>query len=238
MHLSTLDAEALLEMNRLRIAARVVANVAHDLNNVLQVIGGSAEMLAMRSSIGPVEQRRIETIGHQTGRAAAMLARLAAYTRGDRTERQTADLGELVDTAVALRDFSLHRARIEVAVELGRGAPYRARVVRPLILQVFLNVLLNAEEALKDRSGGTIHIRVDRLGGDCEVAFTDNGPGLAEPEAVRLRLDSSAPPSVGPALSGIGLWVSKHIAAQHGGRIEIASVPNAGTTVVVAVPAA
>jgi C4-dicarboxylate-specific signal transduction histidine kinase len=231
---TTLDAEALLEINRLRLVARVVSNVAHDINNALQVIGGSAELLSVRSEMGEAEQRRIHTISAQTGRAAMALDRLSAYSRGDRAALQVVDLSELAETAVALRDYTLHGARVAVTIERA-APPYRASVSRSRILQVFLNVLLNAEEALKNRRDGTIHIMVARSGADCEVSFEDNGPGIGGDAPCRLNDPERLPP-LGPGLSGIGLWVSAWIAAQHHGRLEIAAPAGSGTSVTLVVP--
>jgi signal transduction histidine kinase len=233
---TTLDAEALLEINRLRLVARVVSNVAHDINNALQVISGSAELLAPRSELGQAEQRRIQTISTQTARAAMALDRLSAYSRADRADPQVVDLSELAETAVALRDFTLHGARVAVTIE-GAVPPYRASVGRSRILQVFLNVLLNAEEALKNRRDGTIHITVSRSGADCEVSFADNGPGIDGDAPCRLN-DPVVLPPLGPGLTGIGLWVSAWIAAQHHGRLDIGPPTGSGTSVTLVVPAA
>jgi signal transduction histidine kinase len=225
------DADALQEINRLRTVARILSNATHDLNNALQVIGGSAELLAMQTDLGPTAQRRIETIAAQTGRAASALDCLMSYTRPVAAERQTVDLETLLKVAIVLRDFSLHRARISVTVERAAPAPCRASVDRRLMLQVFLNVLLNAEEALKDRRDGSaaIRIRLERQGEACLVSFADNGPGFSTQARARLA-DGAAVPSLDASLSGIGLWVAARIAARHGGRLDLDPGPGASVT--------
>ena len=232
---STLDGSVLQEINCLRLVARVVSNAAHDINNALQVIGGSAELLALKSTIGPAEQRRIESIGTQTTRAATVLDRLSAYTRGDAADgRVVADLGELAETAVALRDFTLNRARIAVTIDRNGSPPHRAGVARRSILQVLLNLLVNAEDALKNRRDGSIQITVVRTGPECRVSVADNGPGIS-PEARVQALEVDTPPALGPDLSGIGLWVSKRIADQHGGRLDI-TASESGTSATLTLP--
>ena len=160
--MSGLDADALQEVNRLAVIARVVSATAHDLNNALQVISGSAELLAMKTQIGEPEQRRLAAIGTQTGRAAGMLDRLTAFTRAE-AGRQAQDLAGLVDIALALRDFALNRARIKVSIDRQASPPCRAVVNRAEILQILLNVLLNAEAATPGK--GLITIRSERYGG-------------------------------------------------------------------------
>jgi signal transduction histidine kinase len=232
------DADVLQEVNRLNVIARVVSNTAHDLNNALQVIGGSAEFLALRREPGPAEQRRIAAIATQTGRAAAILDRLVGYARVDAADRRVQDLTALVDTALALRDFSLHRAGIAVTIDRAIPPPCRAAVSRPRILQVFLNVLLNAETALHRRPDGTIQITVARSGSDWIVSFADNGQGISAEQRARVS-DAAAVPPLRQGLAGIGLWVSRRIAEQHGGRLEIAPAPApaTGTVVTLALPA-
>lgn len=233
------DADALQEINRLRTVERVFPNGAHDLNNALQVIGGSAELLGLQLKLAPPEQhRRIQTIAAQTSRAATTLDHLVSYTRRTAAERQPSGLAQLVEMAIALRDFSLHRARISVSVECGAPPPCRASVDRRLILQVFLNVLLNAEAALADRHDGSaaIQIRLERRGEDCFVSFSDNGPGFSEQVHTRLA-DPGTVASLDASLSGIGLRVAARIAARHGGHLDVSADPGPGATVTLRLPA-
>jgi signal transduction histidine kinase len=225
------DADALQEINRLRTVARILSNATHDLNNALQIIGGSAELLAMQSENGPPAERRIQAITAQTGRAASALERLMAFTRETAAEQQTVDLETLLQVAIALRDFSLHRARISATIERAAPALCRASVDRRLMLQLFLNVLLNAEEALKERRDGSaaIRIRLERQGEACLVSFADNGPGFSTQALARLADRATVPP-LDATLSGIGLWVAARIAARHGGRLDLGPGPGASVT--------
>jgi signal transduction histidine kinase len=232
-----IDIDALQEINRLRIVGRVVSNAVHDVNNALQVIGGGAEMLGMKSELGPAEQRRIQTIASQTGRVSTMLDRLSSFTRPGVAGRQIVDLAELVENAVALCAFTLNRARIAVTVERAAAVPYLASVDRCRILQVLFNLLLNAEAALANRPDASVQIRLDRSGQDCSISFNDNGPGMNAEGRARLA-DAAVVPDLGTGLSGIGLWVSARIAEQHGGRLEIDDVAAVGTSLRLRLPAA
>jgi signal transduction histidine kinase len=231
----TVGAEALQEFNRLRTVAKVFSNAAHDVNNALQVIGGNAELLALKAELAPAELRRAEAISAQTGRAATALDRLQSYTRQGSSGRQVVDLAGLIEMATALRDFALRRAGIAVTAE--STAPCRASVDRRLMLQVFLNLLMNSEDALANRPGSFVRVRVERQDGECVVSFIDNGPGFSD--AVRARLaDRTAPPHVDANLSGLGLWVATRIAESHGGRLDIANVADGGASVTLRLPAA
>jgi len=232
----SIDADVLREINRLRIVAPLVSNTAHDINNALQTIGGSAELLGLQSEIGPVGTRRIQAIATQAGRISTMLDLLLSFARPGGTERQNVDLADLVEKAVALRAFALNRARIALTVERVGGLPPVAAIDRGRILQVFLNLLLNAEAALAKRPDATIHVRIDRSAQDCSVVFTDNGPGMSTEGSARLS-SADAIHELGADLSGIGLWVSARIAEQHGGRLEVVDAPATGASLRLSLPA-
>jgi signal transduction histidine kinase len=230
------DFDDLLEVNRLRIVARVVSNAAHDINNALQVIGGSAEMLGNRPALGPAEQRRVLAIAAQAERISATLEGLSSITRSESGGRQTVELTRVADDAVALRAFSLSRARIAVTVDRPVGISCVVSADRRRILQVFLNLLLNVEAVLTDWPDAMVHIRFERSDRDWSVVFTDNGPGLAATGGAGLA-DGLTPPTLGPALSGVGLWLSARIAEQQGGRLEVDDSSATGTSIRLRLPA-
>jgi len=229
----TADDAALREINRLVTVARVVSNATHDLNNMLQVIGGNAELLALKP--GTAEPRRVQAITAQTGRAAAALDRLLSYTRPAEAGRQSVDLEGLIDVSLALRDFTLHRAHITVTIDRVSPAPYMVAADRRLILQVFLNLMLNAERALAGRDDGAIRIGLAKQDGACVVSFADNGPGFGADALARLA--DRPPPPLTATLSGLGLRVCLGIAGQHGGALEAANAPEGGAVVTVRLPA-
>jgi len=223
----TIDGDALQEINRLVTVARVVSNAAHDLNNALQVIGGNAELLALKT--GPAEPRRVQAISTQTGRAAGALDRLMSYTRPAEAGRQSVDLEGLIEVALALRDFTVHRARITVTVTRSSETACLVSADRRLVLQIVLNLLLNAEQALSARNDGTAALRIGlaKTNGECVVSFADNGPGFSADALARLG-DCTAAPPLTAALSGLGLWVAMRIAGHHRGGLEVGNAPGQG----------
>jgi signal transduction histidine kinase len=228
-------ADQLQAINRLRLIAGAVSSVVHALSNDLQVIGGSAELLSPHSALGPTEHHRIETIGARTTRAALTLNQLTYFTRPDGAGHRPLDLGELVDVSLALRAYSLNCALISISVERKDAGSYRVSGDRHLILQVLLNLLMNAEAALG--SGGQIRIRLERSARGCSVCIADSGPGLSREEWNRL-VDQTTMPSVGPQLSGLGLWVSARISEQHRGRLDLEDAQGSGAAITLTLPAA
>jgi signal transduction histidine kinase len=229
------DFDDLLEVNRLRIVARVVSNAAHDINNALQVIGGSAEMLGNRPALGLTEQRRVHAIASQAERISATLEGLSSITRSEGVGRKLVDLTRVAAEAVALRAFSLSRARIAVTIDRPAGVSCAVSADRRRILQVFLNLLLNVEKVLTDRPDAMVHIGFERSERDWSVVFRDNGPGLDPADRAQLA-DGATRPGLGPGFSGIELWLSARIAEQQGGRLEVDNVSPAGTSIRLRLP--
>jgi two-component system, NtrC family, sensor kinase len=232
---ATIGPAELLEINRLRIAARMVSSAVHDVGNALQIVSGSAELLSTRSELGPSDQRRLQAISAKTERISTTLGRLTAFALPGAAGRQTTDIGELVELAVAMCGFALNRARVETTVESAVAVPFLASVDRCRVLQLFLNLLLNAEAALAGWPNATLRILLEPSGRGCNISFTDNGPGLNVEG--RARLASAAPtPAIEPGLSGIGLWACARIAGQHGGKFVIADAAGPGASLVLWLP--
>lgn len=183
--------EALQEVNRLWTIARAFSNTAHDVNNALQVIAGSAELIEARE-LDPALRRRVETIRMQAGRAAATIERLLLYSRPGEGQRHT-DLAALLESAVAMRTFALSRGGIAVLVERSDPQPYWVAVDRNRTLQALLDVLLSAEAVVRSRRDARIVVRLDRQDQAVCVSVTAVAGGDADPaQASPLVTPSSA----------------------------------------------
>src|SRR5262245_54068662 len=104
--------DAAVEINRWWTIARIVTNVAHELNNTLQVISGNVEMLQGRGPLGEATERRTKSIATQAARAAAAVDQLLGYARDAPSGIQTVDVHDVCSLALAFRSMSLGRARI------------------------------------------------------------------------------------------------------------------------------
>src|SRR5262249_22671021 len=152
-----LSDESLQEINRLWTIVRAFSNAAHDVNNALQVIAGSAELVEARE-LDPACRRRVESIRVQAGRAAAAIEQLALYSRDAPESPGVIDLAPLVEAAVSMRGFALARARIGVTVERSDGDPYWVAVERNRTMQALLDVLLSAEASVRSRRHSRIAV--------------------------------------------------------------------------------
>ena len=228
--------DALLSLNRSTTAARLLSGVVHDVNNVLQVLSGTVELLASRTDLPAAVAPSLDRLGRQTARAAAILADVQRFTRASLTERDRVNLREVAEHSLALRAFAIKRANLTSRLTASDTESYYVQGNRAQIQQALLNLVMNAEQALAGAAGGEILVELGADATTLALRVTDKGPGLAvqPPERAFEAFVTSRDPWEG---AGLGLWAARAIAAEHGGSIGLESSA-AGTSVVIRLPRA
>ncbi|MEZ5284231.1 MAG: HAMP domain-containing sensor histidine kinase [Vicinamibacterales bacterium] len=217
--------------NRLSLLARLVSSTIHDVNNALQVIGGGVELVQMK----PADPEAVtRAIGGQAERANRLLQDLSRFTRDTGGPPEPINVLELAEQALAMRHFALTRLRATRGVS---GEPVTVRAVRRDVLQVVLNLLVNAELALPGTTGPALRIGVSAGDGVVRVSVEDNGPGI--PESDRDTVFCPRTPAAEGAVDrlGIGLAVSRALARRQGGELAYAPVDPAGARFTLTLPA-
>jgi two-component system, NtrC family, C4-dicarboxylate transport sensor histidine kinase DctB len=202
--------------NQLALAAQLLPNTIHDVNNALQVITGSAELLDVAAGEEEVRRRAL-AIRTQASRATMLLNELMAFARDGSDQSQRLPVRPVIERALALRRYSLTKFGIKSSLAGEESALGNARY----LLVIVLNTLINAEQALAGRPGGKIAIEIVRSGEQVLVTISDNGPGLSAEAASSLFRPRESP--AGPlGHLGIGLIVSKSLAERQGGALAYA----------------
>jgi two-component system C4-dicarboxylate transport sensor histidine kinase DctB len=208
-----------LTFNRLSTVTRLVSGASHEVNNALQVINGTVELLLESPNLPEPVTQALERIGAQSARAAAALAGVTALSRSAAEASAPVDLRDVVSRATALRRHSIGRAGLTIAVEPG-DVPLMVVGNGPQLLQVLVNLIDNAEQALTGRPGGHIVVRAGQEQGVASAIVEDNGPGVP----AHLAADVFAPFVTSrprPDSMGLGLPVAKVIAEAHGGSLSV-----------------
>jgi C4-dicarboxylate-specific signal transduction histidine kinase len=218
--------------NRLSLIARVVSSTVHDVNNALQVIGGSAELLEMAPGATEAVLRRGQTIGTQAKRASTLLNELSAFVRDARDRDERVGLHGLCSQALAMRHYSLAKLRVASAVE---GEEVFVEANPRELLQVLLNLVINAEQALTETTEGRLRLVVGQDGGQATVRIEDNGAGV-DPNAIdRLfEAETSEPNEAGDLR--IGLAVSRWLATRMRGTLTYAPAAGRGACFTLQLP--
>jgi len=212
-----------MTLNRLATIARLVAGAAHEVNNALQVIGGSAELLQNRTDLPEAVQKTLSRIRDQAARAASAMTGVVPPSGCARDSgTYLVDMCDVATRAVELRRYSIGRADLKVELDLPTE-PQLVTGQRLHLLQAALNMIQNAEQALTPRRAGVIRVEVADDGDHVVLRVSDDGPGVppGEAESIFLPFFTSRPR---PESTGLGLPVAREIAAAHRGTLELEPV--------------
>jgi signal transduction histidine kinase len=227
--------DQLIQSEKLSAVGQLAAGVAHEINNPLTSVISFAQLLLKGRVSEADRQRCLELIASEGERAAKIIRGLLAFARRHTPERSPQDLREILERALELREYALGRASI--AVER-RYAPVPLVLADPHQLQqVFLNILINAEQALAHRRGGRIAVATEVGDGVARVRIADDGPGIPPEDLPRVFEPFFSTKDVGQG-TGLGLSVCYGIVREHQGRIWAESGPGRGATFVVELPLA
>lgn len=247
--LSTIPTEALARLDRIASASVLAAGLAHEVANPLSVLLGALDGIERRvrelrsrgTMVGAVDalSAELELASASTTAITDVIHDFQLFLRSQDPNIPSgsrADVREAVQRAVRIAEHRLESvARVEVQlrdVPAVRGSAGR-------IVQVVLNLLLNAAEALASRSQSQnlVAVRLDVAAGRVLIEVSDNGPGL--PSSVRERLfEPGVGQRAGRPSSGLGLAISRELVRKMQGEIAVSSLPGAGTTFIVSLPVA
>jgi len=222
----------LVQAEKMAAIGRLAASLAHEINNPLQAIHNA---LHLSSQSGLPEEKREEYLSmaqKEVGRLIEIVRRMLDFYRPSPGEVVHTDVNQALENALAIAGKRLQHGRIRVHARLARDLP-SVPAVPDQLTQVFLNIIINAIEAMPE--GGDLRVGT-LLSEDGEwvlVAFRDSGPGLT-PE----QLDHIFEPfyTTKPNGTGLGLAISYGIIERHGGTIEVSSQPGQGATFIVRLP--
>jgi PAS domain S-box-containing protein len=218
-----------MRAERLAAAGLLAAGVAHEIGNPLTCISSLSQMLAARST-EPSLRQGMEDIQLHTGRIQRIVQDLNQLTRPAPVQMRTCALEEVTENAVRLARHNPAVRRMSIEVCPGPPLP-PVRAATDQLLQVFLNLILNATDA-----GGDLTVTFGGAGSNVWVVFTDTGGGMAAEQLQRL-FDPFYSTKDGDAHLGLGLFVSQEIVRQHGGMIVAESRPAQGSSFAVVLPA-
>ncbi len=230
--------QQIIQSERLAAMGQMIGGFAHELNNPLTSIMGMAELLQEGGATEGM-RKQLAILLQQARRAAEIVSNLQYFARPPAPGRIQVDLNELVQRTVHLQTYPLRKSNITVDFLPEPALP--AIVADPnQLMQVFLNLLLNAEQAIREtREKGTIRVRLGRgIAGNPDsvwVVFQDDGPGIAADNLSHIfdPFFTTKRPGRG---TGLGLSICKTVVREHGGNIEAASAPGGGAVFTITLP--
>ncbi len=226
----------LMQSEKLVALGRFVAGIAHELNNPLQGVLGHLELLRATGAFPKQLRREVQTIYREADRAAKIVRNLLVFTGSRRLARRAVSLNTLLQKVVALRVSTWRALDIEVVRHYAEQLP---RVPSdPLLLhQVFLNIVMNAEQAIAATGRpGRIEITTRVADDRILIAVRDTGDGIPPDALGRIFEPFYTTKDVGKG-TGLGLAIAFGIVQEHGGHIAAANHPDGGAVFTVELPA-
>jgi signal transduction histidine kinase len=219
---------------RLSALGRLSAGVAHEIRNPLAGIRTTAELLKSRCADGDERARFAEVILEETIRLDRIVGSLLQFAKPAEPKLEPIDLDALLDRAVELAhgNAAEHCVRIR---RVSRRSPAFPLADRDQILQVLLNLILNAIEATP--AGGEVRVGADApatsRSSSIAIRVEDGGEGV--PPSIRERIFDPFF-TTKPGGTGLGLSISEHIVRRHGGSIQMEKAAGASHAAVVRLP--
>ncbi|MCP5069950.1 MAG: GAF domain-containing protein [bacterium] len=234
----------LVQSEKMRSLGQLVAGVAHELNNPigfvhanLQLLDGYVERLVSPGSDADRRRKSREAIDKLLGRSREGTDRVKQIVRDLRTFSRTdhADLQQVCLNEEIDRTLTLMEPRLKTGVQVDRDYADLPQVRGFIgqLNQVFMNLLMNACDAMEGR--GTISIRTRPEGDGVRLEFADDGPGMPEEVKSRIFDPFFTTKPVGQG-TGLGLSLSHGIIERHGGTMEVETEAGIGTTFVLHLP--
>jgi len=228
--------EQVVQSERLAATGAMIGGVAHELNNPLTAILLSSDFL-LDSINDEGARKRIALLQGDARKAAEIVKNLTYFSRPPAPGKSKINLTEVVERTLNLHAYSLRKNNITVDFLKEPVLPFALGDAHQL-MQVFLNLIVNAEQAIREvHDKGTLRIRQGRNDDSVWVSFHDDGPGIPK-ENLSSIFDpfyTTKRPGRG---TGLGLSICKSVMKEHNGSVEAANAADGGAVFTVTLPVA
>lgn len=228
--------DQLIQAEKLSSLGTLTAGVAHQLNNPLNNISTSCQIAIDEFTSGDekIQQQMLHNIEQETLRARDVVKNLLEFARTQEFAPQQAALAEVVHKSILL-------AKSQIRPDIGMTVDIPADLVLPMDVQrmqeVFINLIINATQAIDRQGQITIRAALDVATGEVVIEIQDNGQGIPEKNLARIFDPFFTTKEVGVG-TGLGLSVVYGIVQQHRGSIAVQSKAGQGTSFFIRLPGA
>lgn len=226
--------QQVLHQEKLAAVGLLASGLAHEIGNPLASIMAICDnQLRKSAGVDPQIIERFQRIREQVSRIVSIVRQLVSFARPGSSNWQPANIGKLIEDAIAIAQLSRSAKSIEVKLEIDASLPSTFAIADQLS-QVFLNLFLNAIDAMAEQ-GGQLFVRAYRQDSSLRIEVEDNGCGINAEQRSKLFAPFFTTKEVGKG-TGLGLYVSYGIISRHGGRIDVSSQTGKGTVFKIEIP--
>ncbi|MBN1816026.1 MAG: GAF domain-containing sensor histidine kinase [Sedimentisphaerales bacterium] len=228
------------EMERLAMAGKASLKLSHSVKNVLQMIGGAAEVVDYGLQTNQIDRVKCswQILKPNVDRMKRLVLDMLDYSKERRLELEDCDFNRVIQGAVETLQSQLRsqlqKCKVKLSLQTGKKIP-TARLDGERIHEMALNLIVNAIDAVQEK-GGKVRVSTwfhleDRT---LRLSVSDNGPGISE--AMKAKIFTPFESDKNKFGTGLGMAIAKQVIDQHSGTIAIETEAGKGTTFTVALP--
>ncbi len=230
--------QQIIQTEKLATIGQLAAGIAHEIGTPLNIISGNAEYMLLDMKKSDPGYGELETIIEQAKRMSALMRELLNFARPKVLSLKTTDPNQLLNEVLNFVHMQFKKQDIKTVTHFKKDIP-KVYCDPALLYQVFLNVVVNAFQAMD--KGGTLTITTDIKGKEAKskkvkVEISDTGEGIPPEHLDRIFMPFFTTKEPGKG-TGLGLAVTKRIVEEHRGNIGIRSEVGKGTVVTILFPA-
>ena len=227
--------QRIMQSEKLALIGQLSANIAHELNNPLQgIVTFSHLLLEDNQQLDNNTQFSLEKIVGQANRCRDIIRGLLDFSRQRQPDKSYFDVNAIVNDCISLVELQALFHNIHITRNLQSTLPM-AVIDASQIERVFMNLIINAAEAMEGSGNLTIRTRENKNTNNIEIAFSDTGHGISEDNLKRIFDPFFTTKDVGHG-TGLGLAISYGLVKSHQGAIQVESEVGTGTTFIVKLP--
>lgn len=224
--------DQLTRTEKLAAMGTLSAGVAHEVNNPLASISSLIQMMRRKENLDPETNERLELISRQIKRISQVTKDMMEFARARPAAKSTVSVNRVLETSLRLVSIDKSFQKLELQKDLAPDLP-EIFADADQLQQVFLNLFLNARDAMPD--GGKLIISTCRSGDEISIDISDSGTGIDTKDLKKIFDPFFTTKTAGTG-TGLGLAVCYGIITAHGGKIEAAENDLSGTTFSITLP--
>ena len=221
--------QQLIRSGKLAALGGLVAGVAHEINNPINIISGNLELLEMDQEIQQRFSTEIEIITQQAAKVKKIIGNMLGFSRVRQLPLREVDISDIINRVII--PFKTQLEALEIKVIIHQNTPFRVMSDEDSLMQILNNLIVNSVQAMPE--GGQLKITTVNADNHYEIIISDTGCGMT-PEQVENMFNPFF--STKPDGSGLGLSISYELIRTLGGDINVSSVLNEGTTITLILP--
>jgi signal transduction histidine kinase len=221
-----------LRADRLATLGGIAAGFAHELGNSLNVIRGFNAVALRELPDGHVNRPDLEAVKREVVRAAGLLERFLVFARARPGKAQVQSAEPMLREVVEVLEPAARSAHVAIEFGYTPDAP-EVRIDPELLRQAFMNLGVNAIQAMQAGGGGRLRVSGRRDRADLLVEFRDDGPGMDEETRAKVFEPFYTTKATG---TGLGLAIVRQAVEAHGGSVSVESRPGEGAAFAIRIP--